>query len=163
MVAGPLACTIPWSVCLFPLACYTRRDYKERMATLTDRIDALTSALWYFGSPAALALDPDSERIVALGTKAALVALVRHIGGDQAACDTAIAAVREFVAARSADALDLEQAEKIARALRRGVLAAKVRRHPRAASFGRLIDALVSGRASKAQISLAKTLATEAA
>jgi len=130
---------------------------------LTNRIDTLTAALWYFGPPSRLSLDPDSERIVAWGTKAALLSLVREIGADAAAADVAIAAVREFVAARSADPADLEQAAKIARAIRRGVLAAQVRRHPRAASFRSLVDALVSGRASKAQLGLARTLAAEVA
>ena len=50
-----------------------------------------------------------------------------------------------------------------ARAIRRGVLAAQVRRHPRAASFRSLVDALVSGRASRAQLGLARTLAAEVA
>lgn len=131
--------------------------------TIAERIDQLTSALWTFGPPSALYLDPDSLAIVASGTHQAVVALAREIGHDTAACDAAIEAIRGFVASRSSDPADQAQADKVARALRRGVLAAQVRRHPRARNFGGLVSALLSGRASKAQIALARQLAAEAA
>lgn len=122
---------------------------------------AITSALWTFGPPSGIGCCQDSERFVAWATHDAIVAAVRAIGTDKAAMVAACQQVRADVGARSSHEYDLAQAERACRALRRGWLAACVRRHPGAARFESLARAVASGRASAAQFALAERLANE--
>ena len=124
-------------------------------------IDRLMSALFTFGPPSGIQLDPDSQKIVAWATHAATVALVREIGDDEAIMKATCALIRTCVAVRSTDAYDVGQGERICRALHRGWIVARVSRHPRAGTFRSLIEAINRGRATLAQMRLAGRLAAE--
>ncbi len=125
------------------------------------RIDRVITALWTFGPPSTITLDPDSQRIVAYATHAATVELARAIGGDEATMRATCAAVRAAVAAKSTDAYDRGQGERICRALHRGWLVARVNRHPRAGTFRSMLEQISKGRATDAQLALARRLARE--
>lgn len=124
-------------------------------------IDRIISALWTFGPPSGITLDPDSERIVAYAAHAATVALVRELGDDEAAMKAACAAIRSAIAAKSTDDYDRGQGERICRALHRGWIVARVGRHPRAGHFRSLLEQVSKGRATVAQMRLASRLAGE--
>ena len=124
---------------------------------------AVTSALWTFGPPSGIGCCQDSAKLVAWSTNSAIAALGRDIGTDANLLAAACAEIRAFVAARSSDPYDLEQAERACRALRRCRLVACIRRHPRAVQFTNLATTIARGRATAAQMRLAETLAAEAA
>ena len=125
------------------------------------RIDRAIAALWTFGPPSGITLDPDSQRIVAYAAHAAAVDLARQIGDDEQAMKATCAAIRAAVAAKSTDPYDRGQGERICRALYRGWLVARVNRHPRAGNFRTLLEQISKGRATDAQLTLARRLARE--
>lgn len=83
------------------------------------------------------------------------------VGADKAKRDEAKAIIRGFVAARSEHAYDKGQADRICRAIHRGWMRAMIAKHPRAAQFGSLCDALRRGRATEKQVAFAKRLIAE--
>ena len=124
-------------------------------------VDRIISSLFYFGPPSGITLDPDSQKMVAIGVHLATVAAVDAIGDDEQTMAATCAAVRAAVAAKSDDAYDRGQGERICRALRRGWICARVSRHPRAGHFRTLLEQVSKGRASDAQMKLAARLAAE--
>jgi len=130
-------------------------------ATVTARAAAVCDCLWQFGPPSEFGIDEESARWVATCLASSVPRLIEVVGCDEARRDEAKAAVRAFVAARSREAYDREQADRICRAVHRGWMVAMIRRHPRADRFHGLTSALLRGRFTKAQIELAKRLVDE--
>ena len=129
--------------------------------TLSGRCAFVTEMLWQFGPVSQIVCDDDSIRFIAHGLAEAVPGVVAAVGADAAKRDEAKAIIRGFVAARSDAASDKAQADRICRAIHRGWMRAMIERHPRAAQFYTLTDALRRGRATEKQVAFAKRLIAE--
>jgi hypothetical protein len=129
--------------------------------TLSGRCAFVTEMLWQFGPVSQIVCDDDSIRFIAHGLAEAVPGVVDAVGADAAKRDEAKAIIRGFVAARSDAASDKAQADRICRAVHRGWMRAMIAKHPRAAQFYTLCDALRRGRATEKQVAFAKRLIAE--
>ena len=129
--------------------------------TLSGRCAFVTEMLWQFGPVSQIVCDDDSIRFIAHGLAEAVPGVIDAVGADAAKRDEAKAIIRGFVAARSDAASDKAQADRICRAIHRGWMRAMIERHPRAAQFYTLTDALRRGRATEKQVAFAKRLIAE--
>ena len=129
--------------------------------TLSGRCAFVTDMLWQFGPVSQIVCDDDSIRMIAYGLAEAVPGVVAAVGADAAKRDEAKAIIRGFVAARSDAASDKAQADRICRAIHRGWMRAMIGKHPRAAQFYTLTDALRRGRATEKQVAFAKRLIAE--
>ena len=129
--------------------------------SIPARAAAVCEMLWQFGAPSQIVCDDDSIKCIAYGLAATVPMLVDAVGADAAKRDEAKAIIRGFVADRSDAASDKAQADRICRAIHRGWMRAMIAKHPRAAQFYTLCDALRRGRATEKQVAFAKRLIAE--
>ena len=129
--------------------------------TLSGRCAFVTDMLWQFGPVSQIVCDDDSIKCIAYGLASTVPMLVDAVGSDAAKRDEAKAIIRGFVADRSNAASDKAQADRICRAIHRGWMRAMIGKHPRAAQFYTLTDALRRGRATEKQVAFAKRLIAE--
>ena len=129
--------------------------------TLSGRCAFVTEMLWQFGPISQIVCDDDSIKCIAYGLASTVPMLVDAVGSDAAKRDEAKATIRGFVADRSDAASDKAQADRICRAIHRGWMRAMIAKHPRAAQFYTLCDALRRGRATEKQVAFAKRLIAE--